>query len=219
MSRRRTWFTAGALGLLLLIPVPFAWLTVSTEERRFSPGGVPERPVAIVLGAGLTEDGGPATLLSRRLDIAAELYHRNKVQAVLVTGDNSREGYNETDAMRSRLIAVGVPEEKVVGDYAGFSTWDSCARAREIFGVEAATVITQNFHLPRAVRLCQAAGIDTKGAGDASMRVRTVATVYGYARELPAAFKAAADAVLIPEPRFLGPREDGVDEALAAPRR
>ncbi|MBB4930070.1 vancomycin permeability regulator SanA [Lipingzhangella halophila] len=216
-SRRRVWFLATALGALLVLPVPFAWLTFTTSEHRSSVGDAPERPVAIVLGAGLAEDGSPATLLSRRLDIAAELYDRGTVQAVLVSGDNSREGYNEPDAMHDHLVAAGVPAAHVVGDYAGFSTWDSCARANRVFGVDSAIVVTQEFHLPRAVRLCQAAGVDTAGVGDASGEVRTIATVYGYVRELPAAFKAALDTVLTPEPTFLGPPEAGIDDALAAP--
>ncbi|RNL85598.1 SanA/YdcF family protein [Halostreptopolyspora alba] len=190
---------------------------LSTNDARSSVADVPERPVALVLGAGLADDGEPATLLSRRLDIAAELYDREKVRAVLVSGDNSHEGYNETDAMRDHLVEAGIPAAKVVGDYAGFSTWDSCARAKEVFGVDAATVVTQEFHLPRAVRLCRAAGIDTAGVGDASGGVRTIATVYGYTREVPAAFKAALDTAFTPDPRFLGPREPGIDDALARP--
>ncbi len=200
---------------LLLLPVPSAWLSVSTREHQSGVDDVQHRPVAIVLGAGLADDGDPTTLLSRRLDIAAELYDRAKVRAVLVSGDNSREGYNETDAMRDHLVEAGVPATQVVGDYAGFSTWDSCARANEVFGVDAATVVTQQFHLPRAVRLCRAAGIDAVGVGDASGEVRPTATIYGYVREVPAAFMAALDVALNPEPQFLGPRETGIDDALA----
>ncbi|MGI5120687.1 SanA/YdcF family protein [Marinactinospora thermotolerans] len=194
------------------------WVRSSTSDSRFVPSEVPERPVAIVLGAGLRADGTPTTLLARRLDIAAGLYHSERVHALLVSGDNSHDAYNETDAMRAYLVAAGVPEAKVVGDHAGFSTWESCARAREIFGVEAATVVTQAFHLPRAVALCRAAGIDTVGAADASWEARPTATAYGHLREFPAALKAALDAWLRPDPTFLGPRETGVDEALAAPR-
>ncbi|MFC4565897.1 vancomycin high temperature exclusion protein [Nocardiopsis mangrovi] len=197
---------------------PFTWLAVSTADRRAAVHDAEDRPVALVLGAGLRDDGRPTTLLARRLDLAAELYHRGGTEAVLVSGDNSIDSYNETDAMRDYLVALGVPATKIAGDYAGFSTWESCVRAHEVFGVDAAAVITQNFHLPRAVALCRAAGIDTQGVGDASIRVRTTATVYGYVREVPAAVKAVADTLLRPDPRFLGPRESGVDDALAAPR-
>ncbi|MFC3995226.1 vancomycin high temperature exclusion protein [Nocardiopsis sediminis] len=217
LSYRKTWVAACLLTALIGV-APFTWLSVSTADRRGAVGDADPRPVALVLGAGLRDDGRPTTLLARRLDIAAELYHRGRIEAVLVSGDNSVESYNETDAMHDYLVALGVPAAKIAGDYAGFSTWESCVRAHEVFGVDAAAVITQNFHLPRAVALCRAAGIDTEGVGDGSIGVRTTATVYGYVRELPAAFKAVSDTLLRPEPRFLGPREPGVDDALAAPR-
>lgn len=216
--RRAAWAAVAAAACALLLPLPFAWLAWSTADVRGTVDEVPERPVALVLGAGLDDDGRPRTLLSRRLDLAAELYHSAKVEAVLVSGDNSRDAYNETDAMADYLAAVGVPREKVAADYAGFSTWDSCARARRVFGVEAATVVTQDFHLPRAVGLCRAAGIDAVGVGDPSADGKFTATVYGYVRELPAGYKAAAQAALRPDPVFPGPSETSVEEALAAPR-
>lgn len=215
--RRR--LAAAAAAVLLLGLAPFVWVVSSTHGQRYSAEAVPERPVALVLGAGVRPDGLPTRILARRLETAAGLYADGKVEAILVTGDNSVETYNETDTMRDHLIAAGIPEEKVVGDYAGFTTWQSCVRAREVFGVEAATVVTQSFHLPRAVRLCRAAGIDAVGVGDASMRERTAATLYGWAREVPAASKALAETVLRPDPRFLGQRETGVQEALRAPRQ
>ncbi|WP_017557196.1 SanA/YdcF family protein [Nocardiopsis baichengensis] len=217
-NRRRAWAAAAAALCAVLLPLPFAWFHLSSSGLRSGADEVPERPVALVLGAGLDEDGRPRTMLSRRLDIAAELYHSSKVDAVLVSGDNSREGYNETDAMADYLAAVGVPRDKVAADYAGFSTWDSCARAHRVFGVEAATVVTQEFHLPRALGLCRAAGIDAVGVGDPSGDRKPSDTAYGYVRELPAGYKAAAQALFRPDPVFPGPPETDVEEALAAPR-
>ncbi|WP_344143462.1 SanA/YdcF family protein [Streptomonospora arabica] len=227
-SRRRPagrWRPPGvrAWSLLLLVAavaglVPYAWLNATTVDQRTGAAEARHRPVAIVLGAGLRDDGTPTTLLARRLDIAARLYRAKLVDAVLVSGDNSVAAYNEPDAMRDYLAAAGVPRRKVAADYAGFSTWETCTRARRIFGVEAASVVTQNFHLPRAVALCSRAGIDTRGVGDSSYSVRTTATVYGYVREVPAAFPALYQALLRPDPQFLGPGEPDVREALAAPR-
>jgi vancomycin permeability regulator SanA len=216
-SGRRFWIIAW-LAAPLLAAAPFAALLLATDGRRTTLDRADPRPVALVLGAGLRTDGRPGALLARRLDIAAQLYHRGTVDAVLVSGDNRRPGYNEPAAMRDHLLAAGVPGEKIVPDYAGLRTWDSCVRAREVFGVSSAIVVTQNFHLPRAVALCQTAGIDAQGVGDPSMQARRVATVYGYLRELPAAVKAVGDALLRPAPRYLGPAEPGVDEALHAPR-
>ncbi|MGW5877708.1 SanA/YdcF family protein [Nocardiopsis terrae] len=211
--RRRLALLAAAF--TVLVCVPFVWVLVSTDGQRHTAGSVPDRPVAIVLGAGVRPDGLPSHLLAQRLELAVELYEAGSVQAVLVTGDNGVEHYNETDTMAEYLIGRGVPEDRVVGDYAGFSTWDSCVRAREVFGVEEATVLTQDFHLPRAVRLCRAAGIDTVGVGDSSLRERRTATVYGWAREVPAAVAALGTVVFRPDPAFLGDYESGVDEALA----
>ncbi|MEU3019629.1 ElyC/SanA/YdcF family protein [Nocardiopsis sp. NPDC007018] len=201
---------------LLLGFAPFAGVLASTSAQRYSVDTVPDRPVAVVLGAGVRPDGRPSLLLAQRLDLAAELYENGSVRAVLVTGDNGVEHYSETDTMRDYLVAAGIPGDRVVGDHAGFSTWDSCVRAREVFGVREATVVTQEFHLPRAVRLCRAAGIDAVGVGAASMRERGPATVYGWAREVPAAVAALGTMVFRPDPRFLGDYETGVDDALAA---
>ncbi|MFV2197678.1 SanA/YdcF family protein [Nocardiopsis sp. LOL_012] len=195
---------------------PFLWTLASTAGDRHPADTVPERPVALVLGAGVRPDGLPSRLLARRLDTAAALYSAGRVRAILVSGDNSVEHYNEPDTMRAYLIDAGVPADRVVADYAGFDTWDSCTRAHRVFGVEAATVVTQDFHLPRAVLLCRSAGIDAVGVADSSLRERTFATVYGWFREVPATAAAVVDAVFTPDPRFLGPYETGVDDALSA---
>lgn len=215
-ARRRVRLVAAvAVAAVLLAFLPFVWTLASTAEHRHTAGTVPDRPVALVLGAGVRQDGQPSLLLARRLDTAAELYFDDRVSVILVTGDNSVEHYNETDTMAEYLVAAGVPADRIVGDYAGFSTWDSCVRAREVFGVEEATVVTQDFHLPRAVRLCRSAGIDAVGVADSSLRERTFATVYGWLREVPAAVAAAGTVLLRPDPTFLGEDEPGVHDALA----
>ncbi|KUP98442.1 hypothetical protein AC529_01455 [Thermobifida cellulosilytica TB100] len=221
MGQAVRWRRAAVVVAVLLAvaaPVPLVWLRATTAQYRYFPEEVPYRPVALVLGAGITSDGKPTRLLERRLELAAELYHAGRVEAVLVSGDNSLEHYNETDAMYDYLVGVGVPGAKVARDYAGFSTWESCVRAREVFGVQEATVVTQTFHLPRAVALCRAAGLDAVGVGDPAWDDRAPAMAYGHVREAPAAVKALFDMVVRPDPTFLGPRETTVDEALAAER-
>jgi vancomycin permeability regulator SanA len=202
--------TLAAYGLLL----PTGWAMASTGRYRANVERVPPMPVAIVFGAGLFGDQ-PSPFLARRLDLGAELYERGKVGAVLVSGDNSRVDYDETGAMRDYLVRAGVPGRKVVGDHAGFDTWDSCVRARRIFGVDRAIVVTQRFHLARAVALCRAAGIEAWGVGDATFSDHPAPSANSYARELPAMVKAAYDAAVKPDPHFLGRRETGVQEALA----
>jgi vancomycin permeability regulator SanA len=215
---RRLRRAAGPLTVLAALvvhaaAVPAAWMYASTAPYRLTAATVPAAPVAIVLGAGL--DGAkPSPFLAGRLRTAADLYRRGKVRVILVTGDNSRKSYDEPSAMRDFLTAEGVPTGRIVLDYAGFDTWDSCARAKQIFGVHRAIVVTQKFHLPRAVALCRSVGIQTYGVGHDTYPLDATATEYGYAREVIASIKASGDLVTHPRPRFLGPREPGVQRAL-----
>ncbi|MFC7893147.1 vancomycin high temperature exclusion protein [Streptomyces sp. NPDC057381] len=202
--------TAGCVLALL----PSAWLRVVTDDRLRSTADVPRTDVAVVFGAGLW-DGEPSPYLAHRLDAAAGLYRAGRVEVVLVTGDNSREEYDEPDAMRAYLVRHGVPDGRIVSDYAGFDTWDSCVRAKKIFGVDRAVLISQDFHIRRAVALCQEAGVASYGVG--VDEVRDLTWYYGGAREVLAAGKAALDAVFEPDPKFLGPEEPGVSRALGTP--
>ncbi|MCN9239586.1 YdcF family protein [Streptomyces sp. RY43-2] len=208
-----------ALQLLMLVCVlallPATWLFVSTADRLHTTADVPRAKVAVVFGAGLW-DGEPSPYLAHRLDAAARLYRAGRIEVVLVTGDNSRADYDEPDAMRAYLTRHGVPDKRIVSDYAGFDTWDSCVRAKKVFGVDRAVLITQGFHVRRAVALCQAAGVTSYGVGVAAKHDAT--WYYGGAREVAAAGKAALDALFQPDPTFLGPKEPGVAKALAAGR-
>ncbi|WP_369169169.1 vancomycin high temperature exclusion protein [Streptomyces sp. R28] len=199
--------------VLALLPV--TWMYVVTGDRLRTAADVPRTDVAVVFGAGLWE-GEPSPYLAHRLDAAAELYREGRIEVVLVTGDNSREDYDEPDAMRTYLTRHGVPDSRIVSDYAGFDTWDSCVRAKKIFGVDEAVLISQGFHIRRAVALCQEAGVASYGVGvDAK---HDVTWYYGGTREIFAAGKAALDAVFEPDPRFLGRKEPGVTQALATGR-
>ncbi|MEV4338276.1 ElyC/SanA/YdcF family protein [Streptomyces sp. NPDC049590] len=199
----------------VLALLPATWLRLSTVDRLRTTANVPRTEVAVVFGAGLWH-GEPSPYLAHRLDAAVTLYRAGRIEVVLVTGDNSREDYDEPDAMRAYLTEHGVPDRRIVSDYAGFDTWDSCVRARRVFGVDRAVLISQDFHIRRAVALCKAAGVDSYGVGVAAEH--DVTWYYGGTRELFAADKAALDAVFRPHPRFLGPREPGVARALAAGR-
>ncbi|MER6067383.1 ElyC/SanA/YdcF family protein [Streptomyces sp. NPDC001817] len=212
-GRRRLVQAVMAGCVLALLPV--TWLFVSTADRLRTTADAPRTQVAMVFGAGLW-NGEPSPYLAHRLDAAAELYRAGRVKVVLVTGDNSRTDYDEPDAMRAYLTEHGVPGDRIVRDYAGFDTWDSCVRARKIFGVDRAVLISQGFHIRRAVALCESAGIDSYGVGVADKH--DVTWYYGGTREVFAAGKAVLDAVFHPDPTFLGPREDGVTKALAGAR-
>jgi len=211
---------AGGFQVAVLVSVmallPATWLRLSTEGRvRSAVGDVPSAPVGVVFGAGLW-DGEPSPYLAHRLDAAVTLYRAGKVRALLVTGDNSRDDYDEPNAMRAYLVKRGVPDRRIVSDFAGFDTWDSCSRARRVFGVHRAVLVSQGFHIRRAVALCGSAGVDAYGVAVDEPHDATWG--FGGLRETVAAGKAVLDATFRPDPRFLGPRERGISDALTADR-
>jgi SanA protein len=123
----------------------------------------PSERAAIVFGAGLHRDGTPTAILRDRVETAASLYFSGKVEKLLMSGDNSEVNYNEPDAMRKYALSLGVPNEAIAVDYAGRRTYDTCYRAKAIFGIDSALLVTQKFHLPRALFLCNALGLKASG--------------------------------------------------------
>lgn len=132
---------------------------------------VPDTAIAMVLGARAYPDA-PSPFLAARLDLAIHLWERGAIRAVLVSGDGSAESNDEPSVMRDYLVEHGVPADRIVTDPAGFATYDSCVRARDVFGVDELIVLTQDFHLPRSVTLCRELGIDAVGVGDTTVRER-----------------------------------------------
>jgi vancomycin permeability regulator SanA len=195
--RRRILRSVVLLALLgaVVVGASNLWVRLSAARYEHSVADAPSAPVALVLGAGLKPDGTPSPALQARLDDAARLYQLGKVKALLVSGDNGTVTHDEPTAMRDYLVAQGVPAGKVIRDYAGFDTWDSCVRAKKIFGVDRALVVTQQYHLPRAVFLCRRAGIDADGVADPHADAARLSFTL---REIPAAVKAAWDAVATP---------------------
>jgi vancomycin permeability regulator SanA len=124
---------------------------------------VPARRVAVVFGAKVEADGKPGPALTDRLRGAVDLYRAGRVSHLLMTGDNRFETYDEVTAMRDWAVAAGVPTEAITRDFAGLDTYDSCWRARAIFGVRDAVLVTQAFHVSRALYLCRRQGIDAVG--------------------------------------------------------
>ncbi|MBW3085184.1 hypothetical protein KEM60_01381 [Austwickia sp. TVS 96-490-7B] len=197
----------------------YSWVHIRSAGRLYDQAGVitgadgTRRDVALVLGAGLRGDGTPTPYLAARLDIAYELYKAGVVRVILVSGDNRTQDYNEPAAMRHYLIDKGVPEIFVVQDFAGLDTYDSCYRARHIFEVTSAVVISQSYHTPRAVSLCRSVGIDAIGAGDDSVKVNEPTWAAGEQREIAASVKAVWDVVSRRTP-ILGEKERSVQDLL-----
>ena len=203
---------AAVAGLLVFSPTLYAW--GASAGRTYTVQTVPKRDVAIVFGAGVNADKTPSDYLKGRLELAYQLWKAGKVKAILVSGDNGEAHYNEPDVMRAYLIAKGVPAVKVIADYAGFDTYDTCMRAIRIFGVTSATLVTQSYHLPRALATCRTLGLDSVGVGDETVKPYSEDTWRaGSLREYPANIKMAYDLISRRVP-LLGDRETSVDVAL-----
>jgi len=167
--KRSTWILGSALaltGALVVCAVSFAvWTLTSRYEERISAtaDALPERPVALVFGAGYWPDGTPSDVMKDRVASAVELYNAGKVRKLLFSGDNRFADYNEPGKMKEYALSLGCPAEAIVLDYAGRRTYDSCYRARDIFGQHSLVLVTQRYHLPRALYVCESLGIDALG--------------------------------------------------------
>jgi vancomycin permeability regulator SanA len=214
IGKRRSFQLLCVATILLFIPI--IYVRGQGNPYVYSEAQVPAEPVGIVFGAGVQGDQ-PGNYLEGRLNLALQLWHAGKFKVFLVTGDNSTPTYNEPKAMRDYLMARGVPENVIVLDYAGFDTWASCDRAKRVFDVTKAILVSQTFHIPRATYLCRAAGIDAFGVADPDGLHEGSVTEWmrNGLREVAASFNAVYQATTQPEPRFLGPKDDGVARALA----
>ena len=142
---------------------PRVYTAIRFRQQMYDPSSAPAERVAVVFGAGLQRDGSASPVLWDRVATAAALYQSGKVSKLLLSGDNRFLNYNEPQAMYDAAIQLGVPAEALVMDYAGRSTYDTCYRAHAIFGLTRAVLVTQAFHLPRALYLCDALGMQTVG--------------------------------------------------------
>ena len=148
---------------LLVVLLPSLITDAYTTGRIYREDEAPAERVAIIFGAGLRRDGTPTAMLRDRVLTGADLYFSGKVEKLLMSGDNRFIDYNEPESMRQFALSLGVPDEAIVLDYAGRRTYDTCYRAKAIFGVNSALLVTQDFHLPRALFLCNMLGLETLG--------------------------------------------------------
>lgn len=193
---------AGLLAVLVCDAV--VWLS---SVGRIAPAGkaqdAPQMDAAVVLGCSKAlASGAPNLFFVSRIRAAAELWHAGKVRAFVVSGDNHRQGYDEPGDMKEALIAAGVPENRIVCDHAGFRTLDSVVRAKTIFGLDSFLVVSQSFHLQRAIFLGRAHGLDVRGYAAAPVEGRSA--VRTLIREQPARVLAVLDVLLGRKPHFGG---------------
>ncbi len=193
-----------------MLGLAVAWanwtVTQAAESRVFENARlVPFHRVGLVLGTSPRTRRGPNPFFERRLDAAAALFHAGRVHCLLVSGDHGTRYYDEVDAMRRGLVRRGVPAARIAMDHAGFRTLDSLVRARRVFGIRDAIVVTDGFHLPRALYLAQQNGIDAVGLS--SVGVSTQVAPWPATREIAARVLVMVDVLVGRQPRFLGPHE------------
>jgi vancomycin permeability regulator SanA len=204
---RRRWRTLAVTGLCAgggLLAVNL-WVHVRTTAHRFRTADqVAPAQTVIVLGASVYRDGRPSDMLRDRLDTALDLYRAGKVRKILLSGDHGRRAaYDEVVVMRRYALAHGAAPADLFADHAGYTTYDSLVRAKRIFAVESAVIVTQGFHLARAVYIARAAGLSAVGLAADRRRYRSSA--YQHVRETFARGKAFVEVVLGASPSQLGP--------------
>lgn len=184
----------------------WGWIQWRYDKLVVELADAPTRPVAIVFGAGIRPGGRLSPMLADRMDTAIALYRAGKVRKLLVSGDNRFVDYDEPTAMYNYAVARGVPAADVVRDFAGRRTYDTCYRARVIFGVEQALLVTQRFHLPRALFTCRNLGVDALGVS-ADRRVYWSNSYYRF-RDALATLRAWVDVKLLRPLPVLGKPEN-----------
>jgi SanA protein len=202
------------LVMVLLIP-PVAALLVADRVCRAAAAGrifrsaenIPSNDIALVLGTGkFTAQGHTNLHFTRRIRAAAELYHAGKVRHLIVSGDNHIKSYDEPTDMREALAAAGVPTNAITCDYAGFRTLDSVVRANSVFGQTNFTIVTEEFHCPRALWIAEAHGLNAVAFAAPDLSLRWSARVR--AREALARVLCGLDLyVFRTQPKFPGPPE------------
>ncbi len=192
------------LGAMVAFPIAWrAWVDWRYAPSIYTPEEAPGARVALVLGARVYPSGRLSAMLRDRVDTAVALYQAGKVDKLVMSGSRGVD-YDEPGSMMARAVELGVPAMDIQPDYGGLRTYDSCYRAKEIFLVEDAVIVTQQFHLPRALFLCESLGVRVTGVA-ADQRIYSARSIaWSELREVPATFLALADIVRRAPPPILG---------------
>ncbi len=212
---RRTTY-AVVLGLLL-VSAPWLWTQAAAYGHLYDEHDAPAADVVIVLGTEVAPDGEPSVRLAGRLQTAAELVRNGRARVVLVSGDGGGASGDETDAMTRYLTGrLGIDPRRVVADPYGLDTYDSCLRARYVYGITRALIVTQSYHLPRAVALCRQVGLAADGVGARCDGCSAWLLANKGIRDYFASTKAIWDAVRGRPPAVTSPPDPALRDALAA---
>jgi vancomycin permeability regulator SanA len=204
------------VALVLLVSAPWIWTTAAATGHVHDVADAPVADVVIVLGTTVGAGGQPEARLAGRLQTAAELVTAGRARAVLVSGDGGGESGDEPAAMTAYLTGrLGVDPARVVADADGLDTYDSCIRARDVYGVRRALVVTQSYHLSRAVTLCRSMGLDVDGVPARCDGCGAVLLAEKSLRDYFASGKAAWDAVRQRPPAVTSPASLEIQAALS----
>lgn len=185
--------------LVIVMLVPLGMRALVKKHIYDAPDNVPQTRAALVLGASVAR-GKPSPVLEERAHTAVALYMMGKVSKILVTGDNGALTHDEVTPVRKYLTDAGVEPEDIFLDHAGFDTYSSMYRARDVFQADSLAIVTQDFHIPRAVFVARRLGIQAYGV----VPERGQGDVYDYIREIPASVKALYDLAIGRAPKYLG---------------
>lgn len=179
------------------------YVDISAKNYIVTLNNAPESDAVIILGAFVYKSGDPSPLLKDRIDYGYELYKAGKVKKILVSGDHGTKEYDEVNAMKDYLLGKGVPRDDIFLDHAGFNTYDSMYRAKEIFGIETMLISTQQFHINRSVYIARRMGIDAYGYPSDDKKIYGMN--YLNFRESIAKIRAVVDTdILRRKPKYLG---------------
>jgi vancomycin permeability regulator SanA len=167
---------------IFVLLAPRVYTHLAYRSHIYSLEAAPAERDAIVFGAGLWRNGRPTTVLYDRIATAAALYHAGKVEHLLMSGDGLTN--RETLAMRQAALELGVPEGAIFLDEAGLDTYATCYRAKTLFGIERALLVTQSFHLPRALYICDRLGLQATGVSADRRTYRRASQAWWNLREL-----------------------------------
>ncbi|HEX5595414.1 MAG TPA: ElyC/SanA/YdcF family protein [Micromonosporaceae bacterium] len=214
--RRSIWLATMGVVALLLSSAPWAWTKFSARGHVYAEADAPSADVVIVLGTAVAADRRqPSLRLTERLRTAAALVQSGRARVILVSGDGNGASGDEPAVMTAYLSeTLGVDPQRIVADPYGLDTYDTCARAREVFGIKRALIVTQSYHLSRAVTLCRHLGLDVDGVIASCDGCSAVLVVGKAIRDYFASGKAVLDAVRRRPPAVRSPEDPGVHDAL-----
>ena len=190
------------LGIIAFLAIQIYMTTSAKKYMLNEASDAPVCDAVMVLGAMVYSSGRPSPILRDRLDYGYELYAEGKAGKILVSGDHGQKEYDEVNTMKNYLMGMGVPGEDIFMDHAGFNTYDSMYRAKEIFQIKSLLISTQRYHMGRAIFIARSLGIDAYGYPSEDKPEYPMASMI--AREVFARVKAYWDTLIKRPPRLLG---------------